>query len=264
MRRHRCERPLGRCAAFAGLVAGGLLLLAGCGSDGPSGEEGRRYLVERVGGRGATASGMSASFASLADMLPNVAYQVPAGTASPVTDLVVVGEVTSVDEGAGFRPVPESVEQRPDGDGIRTAFDDPDALWKTVEFTVKVSDVLGPGPDGNDGALSEVRVGLAIDGADDFDLISTGLRALGPSAFFLIKHSAVFAYYPGLFSVVLNGSMVATIGDDGALALPFKDPEEAAALLEAVGTLSELEVAAEMAPKVIQLEQDGSVVEPAG
>ncbi len=241
-----------------------VLLLGACaGGDGPSGEDGQRYLVERVGGRGATASGTSASFASLADMLPNVAYQVPGGTAAPVTDLVVVGEVTSVDEGAGFRPVSESVEQREDGDGIETDFDDPEALWKTVEFTVKVSDVLGPGPNGTDTELSEVRVGLAIDGADDFELISTGLRALGPSAFFLMEDSAVFAYDPGLFSVVLNGSMVATIGDDGALSLPFKDPEEAAALLETVGTLSELEAAAEMEPKVIQLEPNGSLVEPA-
>lgn len=240
------------------------LLLGACaGGESPNRDEGRRYLVDRVGGRGETASGASASFTSLAEMLPNVAYQVPGGNAAPVTDLVVVGEVTTVDKGAGFRPVPESVEQRDDGDGIEIDFDDPDAVWKTVEFTVKVSDILSAGADGSEADLPEVRVGLAIDRSDDFELISAGLRDLGMSVFFLLEDSAVFAYDPSLFAVVLDGAMVATVGDDGALSLPFKDPAEAAALLEAVGTLSELEAAAERAPQVIELEQNGGVVERA-
>jgi len=211
---------------------------------GASGED-LEYLAERQEARGSATSGRKA-YDSIDDLLPNVSYVSTDGRRSEAVEAVVVGRVTSVAPGVGFEPRPEGdVERQPgtgDGDGDVVDFDDPNAMWRTVELKVTVDSVIA-----GDIKAESVDVGYVIAPIDDFESVASGFVALG-DVVLLLDRSVVFAYNPGLYGVVSNGRLLLQVASDGELALPFENEEESRDLMRDVHTLDALKAAAS-APK---------------
>jgi hypothetical protein len=219
-------------SSAAALVAAAICL-AGCGStdgvtagsttsttveaaaDAPSSAAAVAYLTETQKARGERVDQMWWS-KRLIDYLPNVSTE--GAPEVPVLDTVVVGEVVDAEEGTAFKlPEGEPPEGAPNDGQTEVPFDSDEADWQTIHATVKVSQDLGEDPQESD----FVTVGFAIDPSIDAALFMEGLRSLGPAVFFASSDNAVFDYDETVNGVDGQGTMVATVGQDGTLALPF-------------------------------------------
>lgn len=225
----------------------GLALVAFTFARGPSSEnDAFGYTTSHLQSRADSVAAIT-WYRSLDEALTNRRYRALGEIDRQVSDVVVKGRVIAVAPGAGF-----AVDGDDAPDGRRVAFNDKEALWRTVHLTVKVDQVLS-------GRFSAptVAVGLAIDAQTDGGSIMSGLREVGDAIFFL-KRSNVFRYDPSLYGVVSNGSLVATVGAGGNLALPFAGPDEAASLLAAGSdTLAELVSAGQQPEQVVPLQREG-------
>ena len=159
-----------------------------------------------------------------------------------MSDVLVVGRITAVEPGLGFRDKYQEEPLPPDaqvvGDGVVVDFDDPAAQWRTMTLTVEVTEVFG-------GALDErqIRVGFGAPSLP-FEKTRTAFLALGRVALPLFAHSAVYAYDDSLWAVTEDGNLLAVVADDGSLALPFALEHSDVALLANVRTIAELRTAA--------------------
>lgn len=210
-------------------------LLAGCGGQ-PSPDEARAHVKAEMQGR-LGGLGREIPYDTLADLLPNVKYARPGEPGQPATANVVIGRVTSVAKGQGWKPTAE------DGDGVRTSFDDPQAQAKTVHLMLDVLRPIGPRPN----EPGQLRVGLAVNATTSFDALSVALRSFDRVVLFLFKGSAVFDYDPSLYAILEDGGLFATVDGEGRLALPFVDADRVPKLLRLTPTLADL-VAMERAP----------------
>ena len=231
------------------------LLLAGCGSaDGATGSTGDRssqadatqvhdgsveYLTETQRARSEMAGGTRLS-TRLVDYLPNVHLE--SSPSRSVLDTVVVGEVVDAEEGTAFKVPEGDVPAGAPNDGqTEVAFGSDEADWQTVHAMVKVSRDLGP--TGMDGKT--VEVGFVVSPAVDSAEFMEGLRELGPAVFFADSSNPVFAYDENVKGVDGQGSMVATIADDGTLTLPFLPRSIETELLADSPTLEQLTAASQ-------------------
>lgn len=218
-----------RRTLIAALLVSGLAV-SGCGRDSVGTDQASSYVVNLLQARNEAAGRGPSWFKALDELLPNTVYQHPNGERETLTDLVVVGRIVEVEEGIGFVV--------PDGDapsGQPTSFDDPKALWRTVHFRVDVDQTAGGGQ-----RPRSVRVGLAFGVDGEFAKVAAGLQGLGRVVLFLQRNSPVLAYDPTLYSVVEDGSFIATVGSDGTLALPVIDGERASQLLSSTPRLDRL------------------------
>jgi hypothetical protein len=202
-------------------------------------------LRERGAGGGSTRP-----YDSLDDLLGNVEYQWSAGQPQPLTVAVVVGRFESAGPGAAFTVAGA------DAPGGRTEdFDAPGATWKTVEATFVVDQVISGALDGAD----HLEVGLAFGPDIDPAAVEDDLRRLGRTVLFL-DESPVFAYKPQLYGTVADGTLLATVADDGTLALPALDTDQATSLLRATPTLTALTTAASGPRRTVTLDPSGAEV----
>ncbi|MDP3953198.1 hypothetical protein [Microbacterium sp.] len=153
---------------------------------------------------------------TLRDVLPNRSYQF-AGQSEPVlyAAAVVLGKVTDAAPGAGFvhpNDAPKATE---------VAFDDPDALWRTVEATVEVRQGWG------DVSTGPIKVGVVVSGSGITPAEAVhGVRALGQVFLVLEEQGAFLTYNKDLYSVGASGAWLGVI-EDGELRLPaMEEPEE--------------------------------------
>ena len=178
--------------------------------------------LEALRERGA-GGGSARPYDSLDDLLGNVRYQWSVGQPRPLTIAVVVGRFESAGPGAAF-----TVAGADAPGGRSEDFDAPAATWKTVEATFVVDQVISGAVDRAD----RVEVGLAFGPDIDPAAVEDDLRRLGRTVLFLDK-SPVFGYKPQLYGTVADGTLLATVADDGTLALPALDTDQAASLLRA-------------------------------
>ena len=233
-RRKAVMNSVFRCSTAA-LVAAAICL-TGCGStdgvtadstgpttsttaeastDAPSRADAVAYLTETQKTRGEGGGGARLS-TRLIDYLPNVSVE--GAPAVPVLDTVVVGEVVDAEEGTAFKlPEGEPPEGTPNDGQTEVPFHSAEADWQTIHATVKVSQDLGENPKESE----LVTVGFVIYPSTDAALFMDGLRSLGPAVFFASSSNAVFDYDEAVNGVDGQGTMVATVADDGTLALPF-------------------------------------------
>jgi hypothetical protein len=102
-----------------------------------------------------------------------------------------------------------------------------------VEFTLRVNEVLaGPSPGGD-----SVDVAMNLDGT--VEEIGAGLLDVGDSLWVLYK-SPLFAHDPSLWAVSAEGKLIATIADDGRLAMPGLSREIEAEMLRRTPTIDDL------------------------
>lgn len=134
-------------------------------------------------------------------------------------------------------------------------YDDKDAAWRTMHVEFRAAeDIAGAGPD-------RVIVGWPSDGGDVGDN-RDGFISLGETVIFLTP-SPVYDYDTDVLAVVNDGAFIATVNDQGDLALPFIRRAQAELLLERTDTLAELRAEARKPPHTIRLRttKDG-VLEP--
>lgn len=157
---------------------------AACGSSGSAAPDSDAFEV-------LSARGDTASYA--------VERTLPELLADPGSGLIVVeGTVTAVDEGVGMTwTFDDDTELR-----HLTAFDDDEALVRSVHLTMAVDRLLA----GTADDAAEVRFGLAIHRVDDHATLAAGLTG-GRYVVFLIE-SPVYDYEPGLYGVMIDGGLL--------------------------------------------------------
>lgn len=172
-------------------------------------------------------------------LLPNREYQAEGKPPWKASERAAVGEFVDANRGYGFRP-----------DGERFDFDSSEDGNRSIHFDFRVDENLGgEGP-------NSIRIGVIVPSGTDFERARQGFLDLGKVAVILEK-SPIFDYEEGLFSVVMDGTIVATIGPNGELSLPFVAEQDRAQMLERVDTLDELRMEAQKPMKTIKVRQDG-------
>lgn len=178
---------------------------------------------------------------SLAEYLPNRRYRVISGDVVTLTDAVVVGHVTSVSPGRAFYAPDDEPST------IEVPFDDPRAMWRTAHAEVTVTEVLGGQDPGE-----TIVVGFVVGPSSAaFDLLASGLPALGDVVLFLETSSPVYDYEPDIWSIAEDGAMLAEIGSDGRLTLPALEAYRVERFLAVNPTLDSLRAAAQEPPREI-------------
>jgi hypothetical protein len=116
------------------------------------------------------------------------------------SDVIVVGEVTSVERGRAliydlqFDGTPPTV----------VPFDDPDAMYRTIEVTMSVDEIIGP----RDGVEDTVTWEAGVGPPSTFDVYAQGWRAMGRMVVFLSRSE-------------FTPKRVYTLSETGSLVLPL-------------------------------------------
>ncbi len=190
-------------------------------------------------------------YESLEELMPLVTFEVPGSGSFHPVDAVVLGTVTSYEEGPWFSNSMDS------GSGQVTVGSE-EASWKTVHLTIQVIEDIG---DTNVG--KKVKVGVAFSIEEDMEIFANGLVAAGPLVFFLTSESAVFSYDSDLYGIVEDGGMIAAISPNGTLSLPGAEADDDGELLSRLrpenSTLDSLRAAAKVRKNVqYDVAEDGS------
>lgn len=204
-------RPLGRRAVAAGRIAVVGAALAACGQ--PTTTPGARADLSQ--GEALRRVSPALNFHcgpnpfTLRERLPNITYVPSSGPEFSFSDVVVRGDVTAVEKGAGFYTPPHDAPS-----DTRTDFDDRRSTWKTVHLTVRVVEVLaGEAP-------AEISVGFKIE-PDTSVEEARALVAVDDAVFLLSRDHVFFDYDPGLLGS--NPDTIVTVAPDGHLAIPALD-----------------------------------------
>jgi hypothetical protein len=222
------------------------LSLAACGGEAQPGnpQDVAVDVLAEMRGRHQGGGG-SRGFENLTELLDNVDFQMGDAPARPLTEAVVVGRVTDIDEGRAFT---DEVPGSPDG--IETGFDDPDAIWRSIHASIEVEIVVSGAVGG------PVVVGFAFDPRVPIEDIREEFVGFGTVLLFLNK-SPVFDYDPDVYGTVFDGALLGTIDDEGLIRLPVADDHEETLLLRGASTLEELSKAREEPRRVIHLDESG-------
>jgi len=140
---------------------------------------------------------------------------------------LVVGRITDVRPDAGLK-VNESPKPG-ETDGLVIAFDDRAAAWQTLEVDVQVDEVLFGAKD----AQPTITIGLVTYPEVSLEAARSDLIGLGRVVVPVIGSVPVFEHNPSLSPVLDDGELIAAIGDDGGLSLPFKGDESKSILADA-------------------------------
>jgi hypothetical protein len=227
------------------LVVLALAVFVGCGRDDSpvttsavSPVEGRAYVGDFYTARGEAGARSLPWYRTLDESLPSVTYLRANGERVTMASHVVVGRITRVEKGNGFR-----VEGDDAPGGIPTIFDDTRAKWWRVHATVEVERSIA-----SDSPGAELRIGLPSAGPQDFARMKAGLESLGRVVLFMRRSASPAPEDPGPYYVIADsGLLVATVDGDGTLALPLMTPERARELLAGTPRLSDLEERARVA-----------------
>jgi hypothetical protein len=228
-----------------------LLFVQGCGTgdeaDRPDAIE-QNAAIQHLRARSEGASRVR-WFDTLADLLPNVTWRADAPALAPQVEAVVVGRIEQTTYGRAFTSgEPQSVE---------VAWDDAAADWRTLHLRVRVEEAIGSEPD----VGTAVDVGLAI-GTQDPDAVLHALEQLGRVLLPLMGPGAVFDYDHDRFSIAMDGELLGTVSDSGAISLPVLDPEEERRFLAGTPTVAQLQLAAAGPEREIRLGPSGQRLDP--
>ena len=235
------------------LVALGLCLSAGCrdssGSsvDEPaqvSDEEAVATLVEGLSGEWNVAD-VLVPWRSLTEMLPTVTFNVADGPQMSASDVIVVGEVSSVERGRAL-----IYDLKFDGTPpTKVPWDDPDAMYRSIEVTMSVNEIIGP----SDGVGDTVTWEVGIGPASTSDVYAQGWRAMARMVVFLSRGSVT---PPGIYSLAEVGSLVLPL-DGQSLTFPVLlesgNPAAPPEWFDGIKTLGDLRAAVDQGPKTIDV-----------
>jgi hypothetical protein len=231
---------IGGSGTVAVLLAAALTASCSTGSDGAQGFVPAAQIRQDAAGR-------ANPYENLSELLDNTRYTVGDRPPYPATVAVVTGRFLSLAPGRAF-----TVEGDDAPDGTEIGFDSADALWRTMHATFAVDQVISGSVSGR-----EITVGLAFPAQSDLDPIKKDLLDLGPAALFLDR-SPVFGYDTTLYSVVLDGGLIAPIDATGRLSLPALAPWEEEKLLRGARSVEALKARSRGPQTVIELDATGT------
>ncbi|MDF2146875.1 hypothetical protein [Knoellia sp. p5-6-4] len=231
---------------ISGIGAVAVLLAAALTSSCSTGSDGAQGFVPAAQSHRAAAARVH-PYENLSELLDNTQYTVGGRPPHPATVAVVTGRFLGLAPGRAF-----TVEGDDAPDGTEIGFDGPDALWRTMHAKFAVDQIISGRVSGQ-----EVTVGLAFPAQSDLDPIRKDLLDLGPVALFLDR-SPVFGYDATLYSVVLDGGLIAPIDVMGGLSLPALAPSEAEKLLRESRSVEALKAKARGPHTVIELDATGT------
>jgi len=211
-----------------------------------TGSDGAQGLVPAAQSR-QDAAGRANPYEDLSELLGNTQYTFGDRPPHPATVAVVTGRFIGLAPGRAF-----TVEGDEAPDGTEIGFDSPDALWRTMHARFAVDQIISGSVSGH-----EITVGLAFPAQSDLDPIRKDLLDLGPVVLFLDR-SPVFGYDATLYSVVLDGGLIAPIDAMGGLTLPAVAPSEEEKLLRESRSVEALKARARGPQAVIELDASGT------
>jgi hypothetical protein len=203
----------------------------------PNAPEAAEPLFDFLRRRGENISRV-ATYTSLVRALPNVSYERSDGSTYRASELLVVGTVTSAEQGVGLVV---------GGDSDRVVeFESKDAHLVTVHATVDVESAYD-----QDGQVEApprtITFGLSTAILGTREQTLKAVASLGRVAL-LLRPSDVFAYTEGVFGVADGGEALITVQADETLTLPAADQSVARDFVETYRSLDALTQAAS-APK---------------
>lgn len=172
-----------------------------------SGQEARQYTVEVLQAMVVGAE-WYAPVDTYSAYLPNQKYSFDGRAPEQTSGPLVVGRITRVEDGAGYR-----VAGRDGASGTLTDFDAPDATWRVVDVTVSVDKWIGGA--GQD----EVRVGVRLTADADPDSFKNGL--LGARIAAPLSRRGFFQHDAGLWRIERNDTLLGFVDGDGNIDLPL-------------------------------------------
>lgn len=150
---------------------------------------------------------------SYEDYLPNQEFRFGDGTARPLSQAFVTGEVTAVRPGVGYL-----VEGKDAASGTPTSFGNPDARWRVAVLEVTVAEAAGAASE-----AENLRIGMTINSGTDFESFRNGL--LGRNIAAPLSGQGFYDGASDLWNVSRSDTLLSFVADDGTLALPFLGPE---------------------------------------
>lgn len=185
---------------------------------------------------------------SFSETLPTVTFNVADGPQMSASDVIVVGEVSSVERGRAL-VFDLSFDGSPP---TQVPYDDPNAMLRTVEVTMSVSEIIGP----SDGVGDTVTWEDGIGPASTFDVYAQGWRAMGRMVVFLSRTNVT---PPGIYSLAEVGSLVLPL-DGESLSFPVLlgsgNPAAPPEWFDGIKTLDDLRAAIAQGPKTIDVGPD--------
>jgi hypothetical protein len=190
-------------------------------------------------------------YTSFAEAMPTVSYVIDGSAPVTASDLYVRGAVTDVVAGSSFLwqvDVNGENEER-----VELKFNEEGAMISTVHLTIRPDVVITAG---RNEQPTEVVVGLALEAPADPVAVAEEFKRYGNVALVLHK-SPVFDYEPSAWTILEDGALLATVGDDGVLRFPALDADEQSRLAPEPLVIGDLEVAKD---RVIELTVDSEGV----
>lgn len=204
------------------------------------------YAVEIIRSRLAMMDTPAFSSLSLVGFLPNITYRGLDGRTDTASRTVVLGEFERAEPGRGLLAVDENLELR----STEVAFDDPSATSVTVHVHFTQDEVLAGEDLSEDGALTLPMVAPA---GTDAAAFGESLRALGPVVVFVDDAAGLGPATDSSprYRVAGMDGLVATVGPEGNLAMPFFDEATEATLLADSANVDDLRGAADRAAQPV-------------
>jgi hypothetical protein len=159
---------------------------------------------------------------------------------------VVEATITDVAPGRAF------VERTDDRGQMEVAFHD-EASWRTVHASLDVKDSFGDGD-----VPGTVTAGLVVPGNADFEKVRGDMLALGTVVAVLDRGSPIFEYDRSVWAIDGNGALLATIADDGALALPAVEGLPGTEMVRDTPRLTDLKAAARSRGELVTTRRDAA------
>lgn len=234
---------------IAPVLVAGALLTTGCAQSDHTvdAETSATAFTDAIRARSETGNRMS-SPDSLKELLPNAQYRSPVanGGLFTISDAVIVGHVTRVSPGHAHYWPPDAEDRPP----IELAYDDPQAMSRTVHAEVTVTEVIA-----GQAATDTIVVGFAFGAQMPFEVSAEGLPAMGEVVFFLESDSTVYAHDSAVqYSVVEDGAMLAKVESGGRLTLPAVERGRSEQMVSQTATLQSLRAAAKQPTREVPLD----------
>lgn len=235
-------------AVIAAAVFGVLALAACTPNDQPTQVEAgvidaaaRDYVLSSLEQRTSAADGVWVED-SLEDLLPSHEFAIDGGTPAPLAEGIVVGTVTSVDQGRGYM-----IEGDDAADGTEIPFADSRALWRVIVLTVKTDTRLG------DVDKKTIKVGVVIDGGMDVVKSRDGYLSLGRVAL-VLNAPGKFGFDPAMYSIRQSGALLGLVSASGKLRFPGLGTESAD-FVDGLDSIDEVVTEAVAPAEVVDVDQ---------
>ncbi|MGL5827259.1 MAG: hypothetical protein ACRCYU_20960 [Nocardioides sp.] len=230
---------------FVVIAGPACLLFGGCGERGAQGQYDAEAEAQSVLFADLRKWDEAASVAwrerSLAEVLPNTKAWVDDGRDQPrrLSDLAVIGRVSSVEPGRGFEPSDESGSDR------EVSFESEAAAYRTLEATVNVTQAWGTVV-----RPESVIVAIPIRSGVEAATAMAAVESLG-TVVLVLENQGFYSYAPRSWRIARNNALLGLVAKGEKLSFPALS--EGSEYFEGADTLDEFARMASQPERTIDL-----------